>query len=205
MAPRHLRSVKAMCHTYGVGPKVSPKAGRGAQGSRTCIILPFDSRKLLCVKNFVVDRDICCGSLVLSWNPFPPQAMLVSLSLPSALDLPALSILTSVHSFYFSWWLVPTEPQDCPCLTALCCVHAEEGNRLHTGQVCPGGHPHTGGGGRGRGSLADYRWVVAAGGRAASGGWAAVDVCVHACKRSNIYDHPPQLNHPEMMVVAKAL
>ena len=59
--------------------------------------------------------------------PFPPQAVVPLTTLcPSSSSLPNLP---SLLSFPFPWSVVPTEPPDFPCLTALCRVHTEEGNR----------------------------------------------------------------------------
>ena len=47
---------------------------------------------------------------------------------PSSSSLPYLSLSTSLS---FPWSVVPTEPLDFPCFTALCQVHTEKGNCPH--------------------------------------------------------------------------
>ena len=62
----------------------------------------------------------------LPWTPLPPEAAApICLSTPSP---PAWPNPTSLPTRPFPWDGVPTEPPDCPCLTSLCRVHAEEGN-----------------------------------------------------------------------------
>ena len=62
-------------------------------------------------------------------NAFPLQAAAPSgLSPPCGLPLPAWPILTSLHALPFPWYVVPTEPPDCPGFATPCRVHTEEGN-----------------------------------------------------------------------------
>ena len=46
----------------------------------------------------------------------------------SPVPSPVCPILTSRHTLPFPQEVVPMEPPGCPCSTALCRVHAEEGN-----------------------------------------------------------------------------
>ena len=62
-------------------------------------------------------------------DPFPPQAVVpIDLSPPFVLPRPPCPILPSLLPFPFPWYVVPTEPPDFACFTALCRVHTVEGN-----------------------------------------------------------------------------
>ena len=61
-----------------------------------------------------------------SLEPFPSLRRGAHRPLPP-LPLSAWPILTSPHPLPFPWEVLPTEPQDCPCFTALCRVHTEGG------------------------------------------------------------------------------
>ena len=52
----------------------------------------------------------------------------IGLSPPCVLPLPPCPIFPSLLPFPFPGSIVPTEPPDFPCFTALCGVHTEEGN-----------------------------------------------------------------------------
>ena len=54
--------------------------------------------------------------LALSLNPFPTKAA-------APIGAPPLPLLTSLLTPPFPWSIVPTEPPDCPCSTALCRLH----------------------------------------------------------------------------------
>ena len=78
---------------------------------------------------------------VLSLNPFPPQvAVPISLSCPSALDLPVLPILTSLNSLPFPWEVTPMEPLHSPCFTALRSTQ-RRASGITVGQGRPARHP----------------------------------------------------------------
>ena len=87
-------------------------------------------------------------AFVLSLNPFPPQAAVpIGLTPPRALDLPVGPVLFSLHTLPVPWLVVPTKPPDCPCATALCQVHTEEGSGPCHWPGASRQTPHTGGGG----------------------------------------------------------
>ena len=81
-----------------------------------------------CCLKLVVPTGLSPLTPVLSLNPFPLQAAVpIGLSPPGTLDLPVLPVLTSPPFLPFPWWVVPTEPPDCPCVTALRPVYTEGG------------------------------------------------------------------------------
>ena len=55
----------------------------------------------------------------------------IGLSQPCALPLPPWTIFPSLLTLPFPWYVVPMEPPDFPCFTALCRAHTEEGNHPH--------------------------------------------------------------------------
>ena len=58
-----------------------------------------------------------------------------------------MAILTSLLTLPFLWEVLPTEPPDCPCFTALCRIHPDEGNCPHHWPSASKSTPHTSGGG----------------------------------------------------------
>ena len=82
---------------------------------------------------------------VLSLNSLPPSVVVpIGLSPPSAPPPCAWPILTSLHPLPSPREVVPTQPLDRPCCTALCRGHTEEGTDLHH---WPGASRHPAGGG----------------------------------------------------------
>ena len=65
------------------------------------------------------------GTLALPLNPLPPSAVPIGLSCPPSPS--AWPTLTPLHPLPFRRETVPTQPPDCPCATAPCRAHAEEG------------------------------------------------------------------------------
>ena len=88
---------------------------------------------LVCSGRQLVNRHGQSPLTALRLDPFPPQAVAIGPSPPCALPPPPWPVSPSLLPFPFPREVVPTEPPDRPCSTALCRVHTRRATALAGG------------------------------------------------------------------------